>query len=114
MSCSGDTGPCLTSELIALDRFNKEQNKKYAPEIFAFYKEQLGIEYSKYVCKYRIKLMYNKIYPIHNDTFRATSLIVKLRFFMLLLGCQVTNLNKEATLVAVEAKYCIISYHRIN
>ena len=47
MTCSGDAGPCLISELIALDRFNKEQNKKYAPEIFAFYKEQLKIEYSK-------------------------------------------------------------------
>ena len=49
MMTAGDSGPCLISELIALDRFNKEQNKKYAPEIFAFYKEQLGIEYSKYV-----------------------------------------------------------------
>ena len=49
MITAGDSGPCLISELIALDRFNKEQNKKYAAEIFAFYKEQLGIEYSKYV-----------------------------------------------------------------
>lgn len=49
MMYNGEAGPCLISELIALDRFNKEQNKKYAPEIFAFYKEQLGIEYSKYV-----------------------------------------------------------------
>ena len=47
MMCSGDAGPCLTSELIALDRFNKEQNKKYSAEIFAFYKEQLGLEYSR-------------------------------------------------------------------
>ena len=39
------------SELIALDRFNKEQNKKYSAEIFAFYKEQLGLEYSRYVNK---------------------------------------------------------------
>ena len=49
MMTAGEEGPCLVSEMIALDRFNKEANKKYAPEIFAFYKEQLGIEYSKYV-----------------------------------------------------------------
>ncbi|XP_065893584.1 macrophage migration inhibitory factor-like [Dysidea avara] len=47
MMTAGEEGPCLVSEMIALDRFNKEANKKYAPEIFAFYKEQLGIEYSK-------------------------------------------------------------------
>ena len=49
MSTAGDSSPCLISELVALDSFNKEQNKKYAPEIFTFYKEQFGIEYSKYV-----------------------------------------------------------------
>jgi len=42
-------GPYITSELIVLDRFNKEQNKKYSSEIFAFFKEQLAVEYSKYV-----------------------------------------------------------------
>ena len=49
MATAGDDSPCLISELIALDRFNKEANKKYAAEIFAFYKEQFGIEYSRCV-----------------------------------------------------------------
>jgi len=49
MMYNGEPGPCLISELLALDRFNKEQNKKYAPEIFAFYKEQLGIENTRYI-----------------------------------------------------------------
>ena len=35
MICAGDSGSCLISEVIALDRFNKEQNKKYSAEIFA-------------------------------------------------------------------------------
>jgi len=48
MMTAGDVGPCLVSEMIALDRYNKEANKKYAAEIFAFYKENLGIEYSRY------------------------------------------------------------------
>jgi len=52
MTTAGDDGPCLISELIALERFSKEANMKYAPEMFAFYKENLGIEYSKYVCMY--------------------------------------------------------------
>ena len=39
MTCAGEHSPCLTSELLAFDRFNKEQNKYYAAEVFAFYKE---------------------------------------------------------------------------
>jgi len=47
MLSNGKEGACAQTELAAVDVFGKEQNKRYAVELFKFYKEELGLDPAK-------------------------------------------------------------------
>ena len=44
MLSNGEEGPCAQTELAAVDIFGKEQNKRFAEQLFTFYKQELGLE----------------------------------------------------------------------
>ena len=52
MLSNGEEGPCAQTELAAVDIFGKEQNKRFAEQLFTFYKQELGLEPARYIRKY--------------------------------------------------------------